>query len=405
MPQVRAIGVFRSAAAFASLALFGVGLSLVGGCASGGGGGAGAGLVSERGGTEAALDRVVGPFRELGMELDWTVQPAETTERPLRFLEVAGDRLLVHDDENVLTVRDAGTGRYVWRERLGASVLPFAGHVRYDGFELRSGVGTPAPVDVLVTASRSELFIRELDSGSLIDRQRLAFLVSTPPLKAGGAMLAFGSLEGRVLFHRADSDVYAFQFALNSAIEAPLTRVGGAVGAVDASGTAAVIDAVAGESVGGLFSMFAGAGGAPVADDRTMYVASRDQSIYAFDTSIGETRWRIRTERALVDDPTLRDGVLYVAVPSRGLLAIDAFGGRVMWECAGVDRGTVIGRSAGELMVWDGEAVTLVDQGTGDLIERIELTGVRDLRVEGFDDPAVYASFDTGRLAKFRPGL
>jgi len=386
--------------------LWGGGLGLAVGCASGGGaGGSGVGLVAERGGRAAALDRVVGPFRELGMELDWTVQPAETTGRPLRFLEVVSDRVLVHDDENVLTVRDAGTGRYVWRERLGASVLPFAGHVRYDGFELRSGGGSPAPVDVLVTASQSELFIRELDSGSLIDRQRLAFLVSTPPLKAGGAMLAFGSLEGRVLFHRADSDVYAFQFALGSAIEAPLVRVGGAVGAVDANGTAAVIDARAGESVGGLFEMFDGAGGAPVADDRTMYVASRDQSIYAFDTSIGETRWRIRTERALVDDPTLTGGRLYVSVPARGLLAIDAFDGRVIWESGGVDRGTVIGRSSGELMVWDGEAVTLLDEGTGDLIDRIEMTGVRDLRVEGFDDPMVYAAFDTGRLAKFRPGL
>jgi hypothetical protein len=388
------------------------GLAAAGGCAAPGGaererpaaGGADR-TAGDADRAAAELARAIDPFQDLGFALDWTVAPADTTGRPLAFFEAHGDRVFVHDDANFFTVRDAATGAFRWRQRLDNAIIPFVGHERIDDFRLRIGETTGPPTDVVINASRSELFVRELDTGTLLDRQRMAFLVNTPPLLIDGGVLAFGSLEGRVLFHRVPHNVYSGQFALGAGITAGLTRAGGGVGAVAADGSAAVIDPERGAAMGGVLRMFDGTRHAPVGDDRTMYVASLDQSLYAWSPANGRQRWRVRTERPLDNRLVLREGTLYLAIADRGTVAFDANSGAELWACEGVDDGYVIGTLRGELVSWDGRVASIIDPGSGELISQHELPGVARLEVQGFDDPFLYVAYDDGRLARYRPGL
>lgn len=401
------------AAASASILAAAVTLGLTSGCASTGGENPQAAFTPTTSTSSAVDDRelsrlsqTVAPFRDLGFELDWTVPASDTTGHRLVYFRAQGDRLFVQDERNSFTLREAATGQYRWRDQLENPVIPFVGHLRIDDFVLEKGSGRQEPMDVVVNASRTELFVRELNTGALIDRQRLAFLVNTHPLLVSEeGLLAFGSLRGRMLFHRVNADVYALQFALTGPIETDVVSVGGGVGAIADDGSAAVVDPLTGESIGGVFRLFGGSSHAPVADDQTLYVASTDQSLYALDTSTGDRRWRVRTEHRLENPVTLRDGVLYLAIPERGLVAFDANSGNVIWTTPGVTRGHVIGSIDDELICWDGRTASIIDPGSGDLMEQIDLGDVQHLSVQGFENPFLYVAFDDGRLARFRPGL
>jgi outer membrane protein assembly factor BamB len=346
------------------------------------------------------LNRQTNPIERMGWVLDWSAKASENAD--VVMLVPAGDVLFIQNANNVLTVRDAGTGAFRWSDTLGNPLINFLGHVRADNVNYRPLGEEARRLDLVLSCAETELFVRELGSGTLLSRQRLLHICSTEPVLIGDE-LVLGGLQGDVLFHDFARGLYTERFGMGE----PITVAPGLIGTGDLAfvaetGDVAIIDADNAEPRGRLFNMYAGSEHPPATDERAAYVASRDQSIYAFDAVSGERRWRIRTERRLDSPPVVWNDRVFVAVPDSGLLCIDARRGDVLWTAEGLDRGEVIGVLAGEVIFWDGRTMSLLDTNTGDIIEQSQLPFAERIVADGFEDPALYVLTRGNDLLRFR---
>jgi hypothetical protein len=112
--------------------------------------------------------------------------------------------------------------------------------------------------------------------------------------------------------------------------------------------------------------------------------------------------WRYRTSAPLTFQPTFHDDVLYCAVPGTGLLAFDGASGKVKWTSTGTV-GTVVGSRKGNLLVWDGSRLSLVDRGNGDTLASYAMPGVQHVLTDAFADGNVFVISSSGIIAKFAP--
>jgi hypothetical protein len=152
--------------------------------------------------------------------------------------------------------------------------------------------------------------------------------------------------------------------------------------------------------------MFLGTRVPPAASNDLMFIASKDQSLYAFSPSSPAPVWRHRTNVTLRYQPVYHEGTVYCAIDGEGLTAFAEFGdagrGNIKWVSKGV-YGHVIGVRAGRLLVWDGHDACLVDPANGDLIERTSLGDVAELVPDKFVDGNLYLATPAGVVAKLAP--
>jgi outer membrane protein assembly factor BamB len=130
-----------------------------------------------------------------------------------------------------------------------------------------------------------------------------------------------------------------------------------------------------------------------------MFVASLDQSVYAFSPEGASTVWRHRTGAPLRVQPTATADRLYCAIPGEGLTAFESGTGRVLWTTKGF-QGSVVGTNHGRLLAWDGTDAALIDAARGDIIERAALTGASMLKPDKFDDGKLYVVSKSGVVAR-----
>lgn len=82
-------------------------------------------------------------------------------------------------------------------------------------------------------------------------------------------------------------------------------------------------------------------------------VACRDYTLYALNPETGQTAWANTTGEPLEASPVVRDGRIYVAKKTGGLLAVDETTGKTVWDAEGIaafvasSNRTVFGRDAG----------------------------------------------------------
>lgn len=326
------------------------------------------------------------PFRTLGYSLSWSIGDVGGSASRTRMLDVADDLILVHDVSNNLVARELSNGQSRWAANLGNPLTKFVGNVRIN--------------DRIIAASETELLILDTATGRLDDRQRLAVLANTAPAVANDYMLIFGTATGEVFGHDLRNGFRRWGFALNQRLRGKPVIIGQVAGAVAESGQVLIVNPLNGEAVSRLGQIYGGLDNNPVSDGRNMYIASVDQSIYAYSGSTGELLWRVRTQSRLAAQPTVHDGTLYQYVPGEGMLAIATRNGSRQWENPEVD-GEVIAIRRGNLVVWNGSEAMLVDPATGDVRERVALPGVRLIRTKGFVDGELVVVFGSSSLSRF----
>ncbi|USN98928.1 MAG: PQQ-binding-like beta-propeller repeat protein [Phycisphaeraceae bacterium] len=342
----------------------------------------------------------------LGYRWEWSTTPLAAGRGVVGSVDILGDVIAVQSKDAWTALVQANTGNRLWQVRNTSPLTEFEGNVRVN--------------DVLISCARPELFIMELGSGNLIARQPVDVVISTPPLIDGG-LAVFGTPTGRVLCHRfgkasgeplpppfADGAM-AWEYSLDGAITATPVQLGGLAGVVTQAGEVFFVDIASGSGAG-RSQISGGVATDPVTDGQTMFVASLDQSIYAFQPGRSTWTWRYRTADPLRIQPTCHDGVLYLDVPSEGLIAFDVSGdslgteryGRKLWVNSNVV-GRVVAMRSDELIVWDGKSATLVDKVGGDTIASIKLPKFTRLIPSTFVDGDLYALAENGLLAKFSP--
>lgn len=329
-------------------------------------------------------------YGRLGYRLDWTGFPVITAPGPVKAIEAYDDVVVVQEAGNTVSVLEASTGETRWSDQPAARLTRFV------------GIGREG--NRLFVSSEAEVFILDLQTGNQLDRQEFEKLVSTEPVRADG-LLIYGTGTGEILAHLLYSSVDGVKlwgYDMPGSIRANPVKVGEAiVGAVTQTGDLAFVQAADGQLVS-RNRVYGGMATHPVADDQRMYIASLDQSLYAFEAATGAQVWRYRTEAPLDRQPTLHDGRLYIELPGEGLVAFDAATGEKLWGNKDVT-GTVIGISRGDLLVWNGREAAVVDPARGDLIDRVSLPGVQRLELDRFADGNLYAVSTAGLVSKFVP--
>jgi glucose dehydrogenase len=146
---------------------------------------------------------------------------------------------------------------------------------------------------------------------------------------------------------------------------------------------------------------FGGLGSNPVASSDTLYVASRDQSVWAF-ASNGTTRWRYRTPSVLTSQPMLHANALYVNVPGDGLTSLNSRTGEVNWKSKDI-AGDAIAARGKNVLVFDGTTLTIVDAARGRVVTQFATPGIVRFITDKKVDGNLYAITQGNQVVKYIP--
>lgn len=373
----------RALAAGLALAIFTTPFLL--GCASSGDGGERMGASRTGAASTQGAEAPVDPWAPLGYRLDWRGFPVLTRSEGVARVGVFDEGVLVQDRSNTVTLMDHDTGRNLWVSQVARPTARF--------------VGNGVSGDRFLICTDNEIYFLDDQTGNLLDRQSLALIINTPPVVVGD-IAVFGSATGELLGHSLVSGFKQWGYQLRGSIQAPPVSIGPDVGAVSQNGDVLIVDPATGASVGRA-NIFGGLENRPVADERTMYIASVDQSVYAFTSRDARRVWRHRTESPITAQPALVAGVLYVAIPGDGLVALDSLTGDVLWTNPDMS-GAAVASLGDEVMVWDGSALHALDAETGVVQERLELPEATRVFAHPVEDGDLYV-VTSDAVAKYSP--
>lgn len=336
-------------------------------------------------------------WRNLGLEIDWSV--AGRNGASIESIDPEGDVLITVDRRSVLTVREDDTGAIRWSIQVTSPTEQFYNAIRVPNYEFVSRDGNSIAADAILVVSATEIFAFDLTSGSLIERYTDKQTTSTPGVVLYDRIIT-GTATGKVNCKRLLNGVNKWSYNLEGAVQGkPVVMDSGRVGLVSAGGEVLIVNGLDGESKEGPIKIFGGVETSPVTDGRTLFVASLDHSIYAFDSISTNRRWRVRTQAPLLYQPTVFDGSLFVTT-EKGLTAYSTRNGDELWSVAGVD-GEVVSTVRGDLLVATDNELVLVDPTTGGVVDRIDSGGYTSFRADGFEDADIYATGRSGAIAKF----
>lgn len=322
-------------------------------------------------------------FAKLGYRVDWTGFGVMTRGGTATHVLVTADAIYILESGTVVTALDTSNGARRWSEELATPLTRF--------------VGMAEASDGVIIASEADLFFCDFESGNVRDRQRLGNIVNTPPILVGN-IAVFGTVGSGVMGHLTIRGVTLWGYTMEGTIDQSLAEVGGAIGAVSRTGEVVFVDG----STGALLMqsrIFDGTSVPPAASNSLMFIASEDQSLYAFSPLSPRPVWRVRAEAPIRDRPVFHDGTLYCTIPGDGLTAFRE-DGTARWNNPAVT-GHVVGSVGGRLIVWNGEKAFLVDPAAnGAIREEAALEGVRHLLADRFEDGNIYAVSDLGVVRK-----
>ncbi|MEC9373177.1 MAG: PQQ-binding-like beta-propeller repeat protein [Planctomycetota bacterium] len=320
----------------------------------------------------------------LGYRLVWRGFPIMADGARPEGFQVYDDAVVVHNSRNVMTFMEGLTGANRWSNQLAGPLTRFVGFVRDD--------------NLIYASSDNELFVLDAATGEIDDRQRLALVVNTAPTLQGD-VLVYGTNIGEVLGHSLVTRYKYWGYSLSGAISAQPADVGRFVGAVSQGGDVIVIDPSTGSSTSRA-QVFAGLANDPVGGEDALYVASLDQSVYAFSAIGGRQIWRYRTQQPIRSQPTYYDGILYIALEGEGMVAFDAATGDKLWTNPDI-RGEIFAIRDGRLLGRDGDTFYALEFDRGDVLESVTIPGISDIAVAEFEDGDLYTMTAQGVVAKF----
>lgn len=328
------------------------------------------------------------PMLALGYRPEWKGYPQVDPKAGIKFIDVLGDSVAVHDNRNILTVMEPDTGRNRWSLDLGSPLMKFVGNAR--------------AADDLYACSESEVQVLDIRTGQIKARQRLSTLANTRPVVTKGVAV-FGCTTGEVLGHSLVTGFKAWGYKLEGTVSADPVAVGDSVSVVSQAGDVIILDPRTGESFGRRRAIFGGLTNDPVATDSAVFIAGTDQSVWAFSVN-GKPIWRVRTPDHLTAQPALHDNAVILTIPSAGLTALDTGTGAKLWSSPDIN-GRVVAVRNSRLVVWDRAGGTLmtVDARHGDIVERAPIPNVTLIATDKFVDGDLYLANKDGSVDRLSP--
>ena len=327
----------------------------------------------------------------MGYRLDWVGYPfAAQHNIPIVAAAALGDVVVIQDSDGTAALLETSTGQRRWGTSVANPLTKFVGISR-----------DTTDAGRILISSESEGYLVADASGNLVAKIDYQKVVSTEPVMIG-RLAIFGTATGEVLAHVVPLNVKGWGFQTAAAIEVkPALLEGGVVGVVNQAGDVYFITS-RGELVG-RNRILGPVATDPATDGASLYIAGLDQSVWAF-SGTGGLKWRHRTSQQLRDKITYLNGVVYVAVPGTGLVALDTESGKTRWEAAETI-GTVVGLRDKKLIVQTRTGVDQLDPASGQRLGRIETPGMDRIITDKPEDGNLYIISKTGVVGRFIPKM
>ena len=327
-------------------------------------------------------------WAKLGYRLEWRGFPTMLPGETVRFLDILGDVIAVQESAGVVSALEARSGQTRWSDQTAGRLTKFVGNVRAG--------------DRLLVTSETEVYFYDIATGNLKNKQRLAQVVNTTPVKVND-ILVYGCANGQILGHYTINGFRAWGSGLTGSIESnPLMLASGRVAICSTTGELVILDGQSGLSQGRA-KMFGGPGAPLASSDVMLYVASSDQSLYAYNADNGSQVWRKRTDAPLAAKPVLHDGRLYCDLGGKlGLTCMEPGNGKEVWHNEKVS-GEVVAIRNKRLVVWDGTTASTLDTVKGVVIESVKLDNVALIKADALVDGNLYAATSNGIVSKLSP--
>lgn len=130
-----------------------------------------------------------------------------------------------------------------------------------------------------------------------------------------------------------------------------------------------------------------------------IYASSRDTNVYKLSLTSGEIAWKVQSGAVLSDSPRVTDTMVYQRTPNRGIFAVDAKSGKVLWQLdEAVDLLAEAGTKA--YVITRDNTCAVMDNLTGSKLYSINFKNVNKY-VANTNDASIYVADKNGRVARF----
>jgi outer membrane protein assembly factor BamB len=340
----------------------------------------------------AALDAryVVGPATadDFGYRIVWQTEPLATRDAHLEVMNATADSAWFGDSAGSIVRIRRDNGETVWRSSTYQGTdrmlsLDYLPSERHD--------------NVYVVTELASVAL-DATTGSLIRKTRFAQLPACAPAVFGPTMI-FGTNTGLASWFQYSSGYNWRSTTLGGHVTAPVTITGELALAGSTNGTVMAMEA-ASAGIRWTRKLSAGVEAPIAADNQACFVASMDQSLWAFDLSNGRVLWQYFTQAALTNPPVrIADG-LFLQIPGEGLVSFNPMPnekpeGEVRWKSKAP--GNVIARVGTNLMAWDAASHTLssVAVSNGRIVTQVSMPKVESIKfVPNIDGDMFLASHE-----------
>lgn len=326
-------------------------------------------------------------WRTVGYRWDWTSRPPLTKRGQIAFADAYPDVVVVQDTNAMVSVIEANTGKVRWNKQVGNTATRFLGNTRKD--------------DHVVITNETELFEIDLANGNTVDRTSLNTIVSTAPALFGD-IAVLGTPAGRLMGFDTRNNLRVWEYQFEGSFETqPLALSDNQVAAISTKGQwrALRVDDASTISTG---QISGDSSDHLVSDGYFLYIASVDQSVYAYDLADGARMWRARSSAPVTVQPVLIGEHLYYTTRDDGLTCVIGETGEKVWSNPDIG-GWVVTTLGNDLMVWTGRELIQVDSERGDVIARTTIPDLAGLRSDSPTDGRIYAISRDGAVARFSP--
>ena len=329
-------------------------------------------------------------FARIGYRRDWMGYPVVSPRGRIVQIAAGKDVVAVMESGSTATVLEASTGERRWSNQLASQLTRFVSMTRAEG--------------QVLACAESEVIGLRIDTGDIALRQNYSRVVNTAPVLLGNEAI-FGTASGHVVAHGLGLGFQDWAFGTGASISRDPVMVGGSVGVVNDRGEVFFLDPLTGGVQGRSRAMYAGSSFNPIAAGELMVVASQDQSLYAFRPGSERPVWQYRSATRPASAPAYVSGVVYCEIEG-SLTAFDANTGNVKWVSKD-NPGEVIALRDGQLVLRQGDSLSLVDAGSGDVLETISVPGMykvaSDSGSKGPSEGNLFIISTSGLIAKFLP--
>lgn len=334
--------------------------------------------------------------KELDCNIAWQTTVALTFTGKVTGLYPYDDMIVTTEDgRNVVSAVTARDGSGMWETPVGDKLERLLGVVRDN--------------ERIIANSQSDLYVLDTANGTIQSHQKYGKnnVAMTVPFILGD-MAIYGTPDGRIVYHRLSTGMMQAAYRFSDAIPHTPVWLGDAIAVITQTGQINVMDPGVNSQIW-VNHVLDPIQTRIAVDSNAMYVAGTDQSVWAFRLVDGKRIWRFQTQYPLNDDPKVIDGIVYQAIPHKGLTAIDASNGHQKWVSDQVTGGTVITRFDQDLIIWDklentrGSVFYRVDSVTGDLLGKAMSNRIDYAAADKIESGTIYGLTRNGVLIKLIP--